>query len=205
MKAPFSYFAAALSGILILIGYFFPIPALASVRAAMLQWAVILAGFALLVGVINLIKVHMTHFKRAQKGRGYSLVLILSFLITLVVAGGLTPTHPASIWIFTYVQFPLEASLLAILSVILLYAAVRLLRRRMNSLSVIFLISAVVVLLGSAPLFFVGQIDLLTNARDFLVQVVSVGGARGILLGVALGTLATGVRILIGSDRPYNG
>ena len=29
-------------------------------------------------------------------------------------------------------------------------------------------------------------------------------GARGILIGVALGTLLTGIRILIGSDRPYN-
>jgi hypothetical protein len=30
-------------------------------------------------------------------------------------------------------------------------------------------------------------------------------GARGILLGVALGTVATGLRILIGADRPYGG
>jgi len=32
-----------------------------------------------------------------------------------------------------------------------------------------------------------------------------VAGARGILLGVSLGVIATGVRILIGSDRPYGG
>jgi hypothetical protein len=32
-----------------------------------------------------------------------------------------------------------------------------------------------------------------------------VAGARGILLGVALGSLTTGLRILIGADRPYSG
>jgi hypothetical protein len=205
MKGPFSFLVAAFSAGFIVIGYFFPIPALAALRATVLQWAVILAGFALLVGVINLINVHITQFKRGQKGRFYNLVLILSFLVTLVVVGIFTPTHPASIWIFNNIQFPLEASLFAILSVILLYAGVRLLRRRLNAFSVIFLISAVLFLLGSAPLYFFGQIDLLNDARDFIVQVVSVGGARGILIGVALGTLATGVRILIGSDRPYNG
>jgi hypothetical protein len=29
-------------------------------------------------------------------------------------------------------------------------------------------------------------------------------GARGILLGVALGTVATGLRVLLGIDRPYS-
>jgi len=35
--------------------------------------------------------------------------------------------------------------------------------------------------------------------------VFAAGGARGILLGVALGTLTTGLRILFGADRPYGG
>jgi len=31
------------------------------------------------------------------------------------------------------------------------------------------------------------------------------GGARGILIGVALGSLLTGLRVLFGFDRPYGG
>lgn len=205
MKAPFSFLVAALSALFVLVGYFFPIPPLQALRSTLLQWAVILAGFALLVGVLNLLNVHWGRVKTSKPGRSFSLILIVSFLITFLVVGIFTPTHPASVWIFNYVQFPIEASLLAILSVVLLSAGMRLLRRRMNTLSVVFLVSAVLFLLGSAPLFLFAQFSPLTNARDFIVQVVSVGGARGILIGVALGTLATGVRILIGSDRPYNG
>jgi len=41
--------------------------------------------------------------------------------------------------------------------------------------------------------------------RPFIAQVMAGAGARGILLGMALGTLTTGLRILFGADRPYGG
>ena len=34
---------------------------------------------------------------------------------------------------------------------------------------------------------------------------LSRGGARGLLIGIALGTLLTGLRVLFGVDRPYGG
>jgi hypothetical protein len=43
------------------------------------------------------------------------------------------------------------------------------------------------------------------GVRNFLVHGLASGGARGILIGVALGTIATGLRVIIGSDRPYDG
>jgi len=41
--------------------------------------------------------------------------------------------------------------------------------------------------------------------RPFIAQVMAASGARGLLLGVALGTLTTGLRILFGADRPFGG
>jgi DNA-binding beta-propeller fold protein YncE len=38
-----------------------------------------------------------------------------------------------------------------------------------------------------------------------IAQVLAGAGARGILLGMALGILTTGLRILFGADRPYGG
>jgi hypothetical protein len=46
---------------------------------------------------------------------------------------------------------PVEASLLAILAVTLVYASIRLLRRRTDMISVLFLISAVLFLLALMP------------------------------------------------------
>jgi hypothetical protein len=99
---------------------------------------------------------------------------------------------------------PAEAALMALLAVTLIYASVRLLRRRADVMSLIFLIFAIITLLLATPLPF-GKIP----GADFIQGIISnffaVAGARGILIGVALGALATGLRVLFGIDRPYGG
>jgi hypothetical protein len=88
----------------------------------------------------------------------------------------------------------------------LIYATIRLLRRRVDVMSVLFLIVAVIFLILMMPTPF-GPIlgDGGTQlAVDFL-GMLSGGGARGLLIGIALGTLLTGLRVLFGVDRPYGG
>jgi hypothetical protein len=62
-----------------------------------------------------------------------------------------------------------------------------------------------ILLLGSAPLFGVELPIFTRSITPYINQTLSVGGARGLLLGVGLGTLLTGIRVLIGADRPYGG
>jgi hypothetical protein len=66
----------------------------------------------------------------------------------------------------------------------------------------LFVIFGILVLLGQVP---VGAMlwDQLPVIRDWVLDVPALAGARGILLGVALGTVATGLRVLLGLDRPY--
>jgi hypothetical protein len=73
-------------------------------------------------------------------------------------------------------------------------------------LSVIFLVTAWVILVGTAPWPFLGDVPFFSDiVRPIIAQIPAAAGARGILIGVALGTLTTGLRILFGSDRPYGG
>jgi len=72
-------------------------------------------------------------------------------------------------------------------------------------MSVLFAVSAFVFLiLGSGFLSSAANIPVL---KDILaaVNTLPVAGARGILIGVALGSLTTGLRVLLGTDRPYSG
>jgi len=66
--------------------------------------------------------------------------------------------------------------------------------------------SALVVLVGTLP-WVIGSeseiVRMLGELRAWLTQVWAVAGARGILLGVALGAAATGLRVIMGVDRPY--
>jgi hypothetical protein len=199
---------AIASGVLVLAGYFFPQAngqpsLLIDIRLALLDWAVIMAGFAVIIGVINLFQVHVKKIQNKKKGSVYSLLLIISLVGTFLL--GLVSLDQARV-AFTTIQLPVETSLMALLVVTLTYASIRLLRWRLSLLSVIFIFTALLILLGTAPLPFLGNIPGLSDlVRPYLAQVLAVGGARGILLGVALGTLTTGLRILFGADRPYGG
>ncbi|MGW8143010.1 MAG: hypothetical protein ACWGN2_01365 [Anaerolineales bacterium] len=191
-------------GIVVLLGYFLQVDLLVNLRIVLLEWATILVAVALLVGVVNLFTVHFRKSAADQQNRINSIVLISSMTITLLVAGWFGPTHPYSLWIFNYIQIPVEASLLAILSVVLIYAGVRLLRRKPNLLTIVFIATAVIILLMSGALFGI-DIPGMSELRIWIGKVPAVAGARGIILGVSLGIVAAGLRILMGADRPYGG
>jgi hypothetical protein len=192
---------AILAGVIVLVGYF--IPAIAPVQQAVLGWAIILAGTAALVGVLNLVLVHGTKIVQREKSSIYSIILLISLFATFVIGLALGPSHPGMRVLVDGIIVPVEAALLALLAVTLIYASIRLLRRRANVMSIVFLATALLMLLASATLPF-GEIGFLNNLlRPWFQHVLAMGGARGILLGVALGTLLTGLRVLIGAERPY--
>ena len=200
------YIAAAVAiatGLIVLIGYF--VPALAGVQGILLNWAIILAGVAALVGVFNLISVHGDKIRRREKGSVYSALLLITLVATFLFGIALGPDNSNMRSLVNAVIVPVELSLMALLSVTLLYASIRLLRRRIDLMSIIFLLTAVFMLIASATLPF-GEIGPLNDVvRPWIQQVLALGGARGILIGVALGTLTTGLRVLLGADRPYGG
>jgi hypothetical protein len=195
---------AVAAGVLVLLGYFLP-GIFGSIQSVLIQWAIILAAFALLLGVINLVLVHWKKVSTKQPGNIYSVVLLLSLVLTVIVVSLSGPTGFWSLWIFNTFQVPVEISLLAVLAIVLVYAGARLISRRPKWYTVLFIVTALIVLLGSAPLFVLGEFTPLSALRTWLSQVPAMAGARGLLLGVALGTIATGLRILMGLERPYGG
>jgi hypothetical protein len=191
---------AIITGLIVLLGYFIQIPLLADLSSLLLGWAVALTAVALLLGVLNLLRVHWGKIKTRQSGFAYSFILIISMLLTILIVGFLGPTATYSMWIFNYIQVPIEASLMALLAILLIFAAARLFSRRINLFTFLFIAAALLVLVTIIlPPWF--QIPGLNELRSWIAQ----SGARGILLGVALGTIATGLRVLTGADRPYEG
>jgi len=199
----FTAVIAIATGVLILLGYFFE--ALAGIQTLLLNWAIILASVATLVGIFNLTSVHMDKIRRGEKGSTYSALLVIAMLATVFFGILLRPQHAVMQVVLNGIIIPTEAALMGLLTVSLLYAAIRLLRRRTDMMSIVFLATAALLFLGSATLPS-GDIPLIgTLVRPWMSQILALGGARGILIGVALGTLTTGLRVLFGVDRPYGG
>jgi hypothetical protein len=190
-------------GLIVLLGYFVPAGGLLEFRQLMVEWAVILAAAAVLVGVVSLLGVHWQKIRTRQKKSAYSILLIFS-LVTTFLLGLLGTINPLTSIVLDSIIVPAEATLMALLAVTLIYASTRLLRRRADVMSFIFLGIAIVILLVSAPLPF-GRIPGSEAVEWMITEFFAVAGARGILIGVALGALTTGLRILFGIDRPYGG
>jgi hypothetical protein len=209
LKGLFSAVIAILCGLVVLAGYFIKLPFLVKASSTFLNWAVLLTAFAVLLGIFNLLIVHIGKLSGKQKGAIYSLLLVLAMLATFI-AGLVIPLYPPAApaldFIFRTFQLPVEASLMALLTVTLTYASIRLLNRRLSLFAVIFIITVLLILLGTAPIPLVGSMPWVSDSlRPVIAQVLAAGGARGILIGVALGALVTGLRVLFGADRPYGG
>ncbi len=204
MKSPFATAIAIAFGLFVLAGYFLQ-PLLKDLMAILLGWAVILGAVAALVGIINLIVVHWNKIRTGQKNNIYSMVTILAFILTVLAGILLSPSSLKFTPVVTSIILPIEASLMALLAVTLTYASIRLFRQRgLNLLSVSFAISALAFLLLNLGFLSAGGSPVFENVMLALNRFPLAGG-RGILLGVALGSLTAGLRILIGTDRPYGG
>lgn len=205
MRAPFTTAITISVGLIVLLAYFLPFPLLQNLRVLLLGWGVSLAGIAALVGILNLLSVHWKKARSKENRDLFSLVLLLGFIITFAAGMWLTPANPLFQHVIISIQAPVETSLMAVLAVTLAYASLRLLQRRKGWMGIVFIISALVFLLfigGFLPVF--QQIPFVGNFASFLNRLPT-AGARGILLGVALGSLTTGLRVLLGVDRPYSG
>jgi hypothetical protein len=186
-------------GFIVLLDRFVSHWLLDAVYSAFVQWTVILTAFALLLGLVNLLQVHLLRIiRRNEPGVDYSIVVLVSAGIVMLVglATGL-PSGPMT-WIFDNLYVPLQGAFFALVAFFLATAAYRALRARSVE-TTLMLIAALIVFLGQIPI-----LPIFAGPRDWVLSVPSEAGVRGILLGVALGTVATGVRLLVGIDRPYS-
>jgi hypothetical protein len=204
MRAPISTAIAIAIGIVVLLGYFVQLAILQNIRTLLIGWAVIVAGAATLIGITNLVQVHW-HRVRAPKGRDIlSGVLLGAFVLTLFFGLFLGPSDSNFQRVVTSIQMPIEASLMAVLAISLAYASLRLLQKRKNTMTIIFITSTILFLLLSSGFLATGENKIMAGVLGALNQ-LPVAGGRGLLLGIGLGSLVTGLRILLGSDRPFSG
>jgi hypothetical protein len=193
---------AMTTGLLVLADFFYHANPIDALALYLIRTASVVAAFALILGAVNVLSVHLNKLARREKGWSYSIVLLVALCGTVAV-GFLTdgPASNSMQMLFESVLFPLEATLFSLLAFFVVTAAFRAFRVK-NFETGLFVVFGLIVLLGQVP---VGaevwpQFPIIKN---WVLEVPALAGARGILLGVALGAIATGMRVLLGIDRPY--
>lgn len=168
-----------------------------------LRWVIILGAAGLLAAMVLLMLTHLRKIGSSQKGIIYSLVLLGSFGASL--AGGLilgVENDQYLRWIGGIIR-PLETSLLGLLALVMAGAAFKLFRLRgWSPLSISFAVFALIFLI--LGLGFLQGVDnpALAGVIAFLRRLPLVG-ARGLLIGMGLGLVFLGLRVIFGIERPY--
>jgi len=204
---------AGVAGLLVLIDFASAIPNLDQMARIVVEWAALLAVMALLVGLLSVTAGHLMRVLRRQPDWGYSLVLLAAMLVVIVsgtivglVPGGYT-LFPSSLVeqpirdLFRAFYQPLASSFLALLAFFSLSAALRALRRRTADALVRVIVALLVLVLAALPQ--AAALPVLGDSVRWISDYVALAGARGLLIGAALGAVVAGVRVLLGFDQPF--
>jgi hypothetical protein len=188
------------------------------------RWMIIVGGFALLLGVINVVQGNLRKIERRAQGWPYAVCLLLGLfvpgifgILSAIQVGpfrGIGPNPDGSetpfSWITRFLFDPLQSTMYSLLAFYVASAAFRAFRVR-NLEATILLLSAVVVMLGRVPLgdylfsAFPGGRTWMGRFTEWLMNTPNTAAQRGIIIGAALGAASLSLRVILGIERSYLG
>lgn len=215
MKRTVPLFLTGLVGVIYIVQYFVPHWPFSVLQNLLSDFVSIIAAFAIWLGALNLMKVSGNSVARREKGWPYAGIVVVSFLATVVVGFFFSgrerfqePGTPFD-WIYQNVYNPLSATMFAVLAFYVASAAYRAFRAR-NLEATLLLAAGVLVMLGRVPLGdqltgFLPEQYRLSTVTNWIMQVPNLAGQRAIMIGIALGTAATSLRLILGIERSHLG
>lgn len=106
-------------------------------------------------------------------------------------------------WLYDHIFAPCNATMFALLAFFIASAAFRAFRMR-NTEAALLLGSAILVMIGSAPVG--GYIsNFFPDLRNWILDIPNNAGRRAIMIGAALGAVVTGLRVILGLERSHLG
>jgi hypothetical protein len=200
------------------------IPGVTFTRDKVEIWMIIIAGFALLLGVVNVIQGSVRKIERREKGWPFAVSLLTGLVVTGAFGilsafdlgpfqglgqnpqGGATPFY----WITINFFNPLQAAMFSLLAFYIASAAFRAFRVR-NVEASILLIAAIIVMLGRIPFgetlfaWIPGGERWLPSLTEWIMNTPNAAAQRGIIIGAALGAASLSLRVILGIERSYLG
>jgi hypothetical protein len=203
MKRQLPLIVGVLSGLVVLAAMFFA-PQGGSILGTVLNWVIIVAGVALLVAIASLVLTHLRFIAKGKKGFLLSLVLVISFLATLVFGLLRGVDDPVFLkWVGAVIR-PIETALLGLVALVMMSAAMKIFRERgWSALTVSFGVSAIIFLILGLGFLQNLNIPGLNEVITFVEGLPMIGG-RGLLIGIGMGLLMMAFRVLFGMEGSGN-
>jgi hypothetical protein len=211
MKREVPLLITAVIGIFMILSFFVP-HEMVSVPADFLQGSVIIVlAFSYFLGGANLLRVNFDIIYKRQPGWAYKIVLIAAMLATVIIGasegpGFLTPGMKSK-WIYDNVYSPMQSTMFSLLAFFIASAAFRAFRIRTLEAGLL-AAAALIVMLGRVPVGnqltgWLPESLRLLAIQEWIMEVPQNAAKRAILIGAALGVMATGLRVILGIERSY--
>jgi len=195
----------SIMGVILILEYFLDIPLLATVGSNLRQWGIIVAGFALMLAALNLVRIHLVRLSEGKDAEEkiFSIILLAGLFSIAITGIGLGQENPIFRFLFDDMVVPLGATIFSSLIFFIVSASFRAFRAR-NLDATLLLIAGILIMLGKAP---VGEViwAQFPALAEWIQDYPNLAGNRGILIGTGVGTVALGLRILTGLDRSHLG
>lgn len=206
MRRQAPIFLVFVAGMLMVAQYFVPHQLSNSLYAYALDFVIVIGVLSLPIGIFSLVNSTVRKARRVPSERFYAIVTLAGFFI--MVATGLRrewANDPTLLHrhLFSYVLVPAQATLFSMLAFYIASASYRAFRVR-TLLAAILLVTAFVVMLRMIPL----PAPLSTWNSDlvrWILEVPNLAAKRAIIIGVGLGAIAYGMKIILGIERAYMG
>jgi len=193
-----------ITGMIMVLNFFVPHEPFRFLGDNLQEWYMIVASAAIFLGAMNLLHVHIRKIRLKLKNWKYSPVTIVGFLVMMVtgVIYGVIEGLPFD-YLFQNMVVPMGATMFSLLAFFVASAAFRAFRAS-NWRATLLLTSAFVVMLGQVP---IGSMiwDKIPLAKVWLMAIPNTAGQRAVMIGAAMGVVATSLRMIFGIERSYLG
>jgi len=211
MKREFPLLVTALIGFFMILSFFVPHQAV-SVPADFLQGcAVIVVAFGYVLGGANVLRVNFDGIYKRQEGWPYKIVLVAALLAMVIIGAvegkGFQGDGTRFTWMYNRLYSPMAATMFALLSFFIASAAFRAFRIRTFEAGLL-AAAALIVMIGRVPIgdWMTGWLPAsvrLSHIQEWIMDNPQNSAKRAILIGAALGVMATGLRVILGLERSY--
>lgn len=210
MKREIPILLTVLCGLLITWAFFSPSGPSRAVNDELLAWGTVFFSVAFLLGIGNLVRISLKQISSGHEDRVYKTILLITLFTYMSI--GVAEIHgwfgiPAGEqlrrdWMYVRIFQPLQATMFSLLAFYVASAAFRAFRARSLEATLL-LMAGAIVMLGQVPLGDELTGGYASRALAFLMAYINAAGQKAIIMGAALGTLATGLRIVLGLERSY--
>ena len=211
MKRELPLFITAVVGLFMILSFFVPHEVVSVPSDFLQQCAIIVVAFGYVLGGANTLRLNADAIYKRQPGWQYKVVLVLAMLATVTIGAvegrEFLTEHKLSKWIYDQIYSPMSATMFALLAFYIASAAFRAFRVRTVEAGLL-AVAALIVMLGRVPIGGILTHWLpaplqLPAMQDWLMEVPQNAAKRAILMGAALGVMATGLRVILGIERSY--